>query len=926
MTDAQWAQVWQLFESSQGMSAEERRRVLGSAALDEGQLAEVEALLELSLSFTTNTHNDARAFNGPTKTYLSPGDLVGRYTIVRVIGEGGFGQVYAARDRDLRRDVAVKLLYPSAHGSVAQALEEARAASALNHPNILTVYETIEHGDRAAIVTELVGGQSLRQILLNRNKSLPLTEALPIARQITAALQEAHSTGITHRDVKPENVLVRLKDGLVKLVDFGLAVDASDGNRVSGVAGTLRYSAPEQLSGLPPTPASDVFALGIVVYEMLAGVHPFRRDTPMEAAMAIMATDAEGARNLPRSVERLLLEMLDRHPLKRPKTLQVLERLAAVEETIRVRRRIPAILLTAAAAVLLVLVLFFAGRWFFRQGKLQLSLNNNARLLTGALGQETFPAISPDGKYVIYQWQQPGVPDAVTLVRNIESDEATPLRIRGPFKWLPGGHRVGFIRHTAEADKLCSINVNGTDEQCLLEARDLAHFDWSPDGEHIVYSAAGSSAGPRAIFCYSRRTRNAVQITFPPSGSNGDEDLSISPDGARLAFRRTFAVSASDIFEMDLRHPGSPKQISFNRTEGEAIAWLRDGTGLITSMMQGAHFSLWLYDLLSRTAPARLTEVGVEAFSVSIAHDRNRMVWTNNMDDSNVWRVPVDGGAPQRVLGSKTRERDVDWSSQGLLAYRSDRSGYPEIWIARADGTDERKVTNLQAFTGSPRWSPEGRRLVFDSLKPHAGSDLFLMHCEPESLKCGQPVQLTFDPANDSVPSWSADGRYIYFGSQRSGKWQTWRIGADGGQQPTQVTYLSGLYAMESRDGKWLYYSRIDSRETTGVWRRPASYGKEGNEAVESPGELVAPMTFRSTATWVVRDNNLYFSQFDTGPRKEGIWVRSLLSGQEKLIHAAGTTPLSRGLAVSPDGRSLMYSQTDNSDSNIVVSDFSAVR
>ena len=153
-----------------------------------------------------------------------------------MIGEGGFGQVYAARDRDLRRDVAVKLLYPSAHGSVAQALEEARAASALNHPNILTVYETIEHGDRAAIVTELVGGQSLRQILLNRNKSLPLTEALPIARQITAALQEAHSTGITHRDVKPENVLVRLKDGLVKLVDFGLAVDASDGNRVSGVA------------------------------------------------------------------------------------------------------------------------------------------------------------------------------------------------------------------------------------------------------------------------------------------------------------------------------------------------------------------------------------------------------------------------------------------------------------------------------------------------------------------------------------------------------------------------------------------------------------------------------------------------------------------------------------------------------------------
>ena len=100
-------------------------------------------------------------------------------------------------------------------------------------------------------------------------------------------------------------------------------------------------------------------------------------------------------------------------------------------------------------------------------------------------------------------------------------------------------------------------------------------------------------------------------------------------------------------------------------------------------------------------------------------------------------------------------------------------------------------------------------------------------------------------------------------------KWQTWRIGADGGQQPTQVTYLSGLYAMESRDGKWLYYSRIDSRETTGVWRRPASYGKEGNEAVESPGELVAPMTFRSTATWVVRDNNLYFSQFSPGPERK---------------------------------------------------------
>ncbi|MDQ6759230.1 MAG: protein kinase [Acidobacteriota bacterium] len=930
MTDEQWANAWRVFQSVQSLPVNQRNEALRAADLESDLLNEVSALLELSAHSARDSRSSPFSTPKQPVSRLMPGDEVDRYTIIGAIGEGGFGRVYSARDRVLQRNVAIKILHRAVARSSEDALEESRTASALNHPNILTIYETLEEGDRVAIVTELVQGDSLRQLLAGRDAPLPLEEAIAIARQIAAALQEAHAAGITHRDVKPENVLLRRKDSLVKLVDFGLARGNGSG-RGSDLAGdpfngTMRYLAPEQIAGQAATPASDVFALGLTLYELVAGVHPFRRDSPIDSALAIAAASAappsKYARGIPKELDRLILAALEKDPALRPTAATIAQRLATFGDARRPRISRPRRLVLLAALGSVVLVL--AWRGLSRPGKLQMHLQS--RLLTGQPGRESLPALSPDGRYVVYQSRPSKAEIEQTILRDTETEQFTTLTIRAPFAWLPDGQRIGFLRHLGQIDKICSVRRDGSGEHCTVEGRNIGLFAWSPDGEFLVYAAGLGNTRQRVLFRYSLRDRSTAQITFPPPDSNGDNSLAISADGRLVAFRRTLALATSDVYVTSLRQPGTLRQVSFDRSEGGNLAWLPDGSGLIASTMRGAHFSLWLHDLRSKAEPLRLTEVGLEAFSVSAALTRNRIAWTNNMDDSNIWRVRVSGGGAERFLGSTTRERDVAWSSKGLIAYRSDRSSYPEIWIARDNGRDERKATNLRAFTGSPRWSPDGPTLVFDSQKPHAGSDVYLMQCNPETLECGQPVQLTDHPANDSVPNWSADGKYIYFGSQRSGMWQIWRIPAHPGQPAVQITSAGGLSAAESSDGKWLYYSRIDSPAGTGVWRIPINQGKPGLATLD-PGTLVVPMGFRATATWILRNDDIFFSQIEPGAtRPEGIWVHHLPSGEERLVHPAGGVGLNRGLALSPDGRWILYSQTDNADSNVVIADYETAR
>ncbi len=928
MTDERWSTVWELFNSAHEMPAEQRSALLASNCIEPDVRSEVLALLEVSSSCTLHRSAPASQFASPE---YPAGFEFGRYRIIGLIGQGGFGRIYAAHDQDLRRVVALKVLASALLGDRERLVEEARAASALNHPSIVTVYETISGEDCLAIVMEFVDGRSLRQILKDAPGPLPGEKVIRYGRQMAEALEAAHAAGITHRDVKPENILVR-KDEYVKLVDFGLATNmvvTSPDTAARPLAGTLRYFSPEQLRGHPASPASDMFSLGLVFYEMATGVHAFGGESPLDTADAIATAQlvpaSRKAPQIPPELDRVLAAMLRKHPSERPTAAEVgqsLAQIAAASGRSAERRWMWVI-----GATLLTVGGLAVGMSQYVRKPPHLALSLDSRPLTGNEGREIQPALSRNGRYVVYIRHEKINSKPVTLLREIGSDREKILPIPGPFSWLPDNRQIAFVRRGAGRDTLCTIAIEGTAVQEILQTKRILTFEWSPDQKWIAYSAPAGSEGISALFLYSTSSRQTRQITFPPPASLGDEQFAISPDGRQLVYRRTFNFAKSDIFLIAMPGPGPARQVTFHETGGNTVAWTRDGAGIISSVSRGANQSLWLHPLSSPQKPTRLTEVGIEAFDIASAAGRNRLAWVNALEDTNIWSVPAIGGKPIRVIASAMRDLDVASSSLGLLAFRSDRSGFPEIWISGRNGESQKKVTNLESFTGSPRWSPNGRRLAFDSRRTSAATDIYVMNCDPVAMQCDEPVQLTDHAASDAIPRWSADGSHLYFASQRSGQWQVWKIPADGaGRQAVPMTTHGGFFAAEAPGSRWLYYSRIDSERARGVWRKLLPGGSASPFRADDPGEMVLPMEFRATATWSLSGREIFYSAFGDADSSPAVWAFNLQTRQRRIVYDSGDTPLRRGLTLSPDGTTIFFSRLDRWQSNIIVADYEVVK
>src|ERR1700730_5700553 len=304
MTRERWQKVREMFQAALDRAPEERSAFLLNACVeDESLRREVESLLaahEKDGSFIDSPAYEAAAGMFATDSDLTLGQEIGHYEILSTLGKGGMGEVYLARDTKLSRKVALKVL-PGAFTQDRERLrrfdQEARATSALNHPNILTIFEIGEADGRHYIATEFIEGETLRQHIAVG--SLKLGETLDIAEQITSALSAAHGAGIVHRHIKPENIMLR-RDGIVKTLDFGLAKLAQAGPRGSEestralvktgagvVMGTVAYMSPEQARGLPVDARTDIWSLGVVMYELIAGRIPFEGETSTDVIVAI---------------------------------------------------------------------------------------------------------------------------------------------------------------------------------------------------------------------------------------------------------------------------------------------------------------------------------------------------------------------------------------------------------------------------------------------------------------------------------------------------------------------------------------------------------------------------------------------------------------------------------------------------------------
>jgi Tol biopolymer transport system component len=524
------------------------------------------------------------------------------------------------------------------------------------------------------------------------------------------------------------------------------------------------------------------------------------------------------------------------------------------------------------------------------------------------------PAFSPDGETIAFAWDGPEGKNNNLYIQRVDGDTATRLTNDASSDtnpvWSPDGRQIAFLRRLNQARwGVFSIPVSGGPERKWGEVASVIagvgaapHFDWSPDGKYFAMAEKPSPEELRCIVLLSATSGQRTQLTSPPKDSTGDSDPAFSPDGKSVAFRRGGSgVSVEDIYIVQVTG-GQPKRFTYDKRGTEGHAWAADGRSLVVASRRDGSFpSLWRFPL-SGDVPLRLSD---EMFTESPAVSRkgNRIAYVRRDNDINIWRTGVDGGEPVRLIASTMMDTSPQYSPDGShIAFRSDRSGYYEIWICDQDGRRPVRITNFRGpLTGSPRWSPDSQQIAFDT-RPAGNADIYLVRADGSQLR-----QLTTRPSSQVVPSWSADGKSVYYASNETGSWEVWRQKVDQGA-PIQMTKQGGFAAFESSDGKYVYYAKGNA--TRGIWRVAVNGGEETPVL-----DALAPAMW---GNWALRPDGIYFLDATSNASLQFFDFKTqrlrLISRMQKSPSVGDT-----GLAVSPDGRFVLASQLDSQGSVIVL-------
>jgi len=528
-------------------------------------------------------------------------------------------------------------------------------------------------------------------------------------------------------------------------------------------------------------------------------------------------------------------------------------------------------------------------------------------------GRERHPAFSFDGNFVAFVWGGEKGDNDDIYVKLI--DGGTPLRLtthpghdRYP-TWSPDGRRIAFIRDSENA--IFTVPALGGPERKLFSATAPAPFhfgsglSWSPNGKLLAFAGKETSQEPNSICLLTIETGDKRRLTSPPAQYLGDSRAAFSPDGQTIAFTRWIESGITDVHLVPTGG-GEPRRLTADNQAMNGVAWSHDGREVVFSSNRGGNFSLWKISV-SGGAPERLP-IGQENNSApAVSRLGHRLAYMQDALDSNIWRVQVPSATSKRTSAikfiSSTRE-DISpqYSSDGKqIVFVSDRSGSREIWMCDHEGANLVQLTFFGGpEVGTPRWSPDNRSVVFDrTIDGH--KDIYVL--SPEG---GSARRLTTETSNEIRPSWSRDGRWIYFGSNRSREWQIWKMPAVGGQA-VQVTKQGGREAFESADGRFVYYTK--DRNLPGLWRIPV----EGGEEVRVHDEA-------SIGLWAVMERGVYLlsSKANARPALEYFDFRT---GRTTQIAALDKEVDVRvpSLSVSPDGQTILYVQIDHHESDIML-------
>ena len=950
ITPERWQRVKAIFLSAQSSAPAERAAFLDQACNgDEVIRGEVESLL--AADSTNDDFLSAPAYElaaemlADEEPEFVAGQTVGPYEILSLLGSGGMGEVYLAHDARLDRQIALKVISPNfarAEARVRRFDQEARAASALNHPNVCVIHEvgTTKDG-RHFMAMEFIDGVTLRRRMSQRK--LTLKEVLDVAAQVAWALQAAHAAGIVHRDIKPENIMVR-RDGYVKVLDFGIAKLSAHRSRLRNVhaaettarfetspgilVGTAKYMSPEQLREQPVDQRSDIWSLGVVLHEMVTGFTPFEAQTTNETIAVILEKQPPqlsfDSGKVPEEFQRLVRKALSK---KRRERYQTISQLSS--DLSKLRRQLSVEALDKPLEL--------------PTRPLQTSVDNSlaevgsfgavSTILSKVRSQAIWTA-----EYVLSEIKQHKTVAAFSGATAVFALLFVVLNYLGLFKPPPppptpaltkmealtnAGRSVSaaispdgkYVAHAEEKDgkqELLYTSLATAGTSILVPAADVKYLgvSFSRDGNYLYLTRTDRSDTSTLYGDSGTLYQVALPGGAPRKIVNGvSSPITFSPNGDRFSFVRFDKGEYSLVI---VNADGSGERVIAKRRDEDTFsvggpAWSPDGETIVCAVGKwdnGYHMNLIAVDVKDGRERAVGPQQWFSVLQVAWLQDKTGLIisarerWTGPYQ---LWRVSYPQGEPVRITYDTLEYRSVSLSSNGstIVAVRNQQIG--QMWVAPdGDTLRARAITPIVGRVYGMNWTSRGK-IVYSAM---AGNNLNISLMDPDG---SNQRALTVDAGDNYTPATSPDGRFILFASNRTGTLNIWRMNAEDGSDPRQLTFTDGnSYPSCSFDGQWVVYDN-QSKATYTLWKVPIEGG--------TPVQLSEPERNAHMAA-VSPDNQFLASRYFVDAATEKIVILPFQGG--KPVHLTGIPARDwQRVQWLQDGRALAYVDTVNGISNV---------